>query len=101
VLLATKAQDTAGAQPWLDRLLGDESTVVVVQNGIDHEERVQAPSVLPALAYVAVERVEPDRVRQHTPGWLEVPNTALGKAFAALAGEGMRVDLAADFRTNA
>ncbi|TDQ05018.1 2-dehydropantoate 2-reductase [Labedaea rhizosphaerae] len=101
VLLATKAQDTAGAQPWLDRLLDDDSTVVVVQNGIDHEERMQAPSVLPALAYVAVERVEPDRIRTHTPGWLEVPDTALGTAFATLAGSGMRVDLAADFRTNA
>ena len=101
VLIATKAQDTAGARPWLDRLLGPGSTVVVVQNGLDHEDRVQAPSVLPALAYVAAERVEPDRIRQHTPGWLEVPDTPLGQAFAGLAGDGMRVDLAADFRTNA
>jgi 2-dehydropantoate 2-reductase len=100
VLLATKAQDSAGAQPWLDRLLGDGSTVVVVQNGLDHEDRVQAPSVLPALAYAAVERIGPGRVRKHSLGWLEVPDTDRGRAFAELAGD-LTVDVVADFRTSA
>jgi 2-dehydropantoate 2-reductase len=100
VLVATKAQDTASAQPWLDRLLGDGSTVVVVQNGLDHEDRVRAQSVLPALAYAAVERVAPGRVRKHSLGWLEVPDTDRGRAFADLAGD-LRVDAVADFRTSA
>ena len=100
VLVATKAQDTASAQPWLDRLLGDGSTVVVVQNGLDHEDRVQAQSVLPALAYAAVERIGPGRIRKHSLGWLEVPDTDRGRAFAELADD-LKVNTVADFRTSA
>src|SRR5690349_6715347 len=40
VLVATKTQDTAGAAPWLARLCTPHTRVAVLQNGIDHVERV-------------------------------------------------------------
>ncbi|MDP9796265.1 2-dehydropantoate 2-reductase [Catenuloplanes nepalensis] len=63
VLLATKAQDVAGAAAWFDGLVGPETTVVVLQNGVDHAERVgpllpSGTTVLPALVYVAAELLE-------------------------------------------
>ena len=42
ILLATKAQDTAGAGPWLARLAGPATPVVVLQNGLDHVGRLHA-----------------------------------------------------------
>ncbi len=61
VLLTTKAQDTPGAAPWLRALCGPGTTVVALQNGIDHAERlapfVGEAGVLPALVYLAAERV--------------------------------------------
>src|SRR5271170_5703325 len=53
VLVATKIQDTPNAAAWLRRLTGTGTVVVVLQNGIDHEERVRRfvgnATVLPAL----------------------------------------------------
>ena len=66
VLLATKAQQTPQAGPWLARLCHPGTVVVVLQNGVDHVERVaplaDGATVLPALMYVAVERVARGRV---------------------------------------
>ena len=66
VLLATKAQQTPQAGPWLARLCHPDTVVVVLQNGVDHVERVpplaDGATVLPALMYVAVERVAQGRV---------------------------------------
>jgi 2-dehydropantoate 2-reductase len=66
VLLATKAPQTGQAGPWLARLCRPGTVVVVLRNGVDHAERVRslAPgaTVVPALVYVAAERVAPGRV---------------------------------------
>jgi 2-dehydropantoate 2-reductase len=62
VLLATKANQTLGAAGWLTRLTGPDTTVVVVQNGVEHAARL-APlglpgRVLPALTYIGAHRSE-------------------------------------------
>src|SRR5690606_6022466 len=67
VLLATKAQDTAAAGRWLERLCRPNTRVAVLQNGIDHAQRV-APfvggaAVIPVMVYFNGERLAPDRVR--------------------------------------
>src|SRR3954447_18073260 len=55
VFVATKAQDAAGAEPWLQARSDPGTTVVVLQNGIERAERVDpsAPgsSVVPAVVY--------------------------------------------------
>lgn len=88
VILATKAQDTAGAAPWLRQLVGRNTIVVAAQNGVGHEERV-APfaggaAIVPALVYTAVERVAPGRVVHHVGNRIVVPDTDAGRAFKAL-----------------
>src|SRR5882757_1556049 len=63
ILLATKAHQTESARPWISRLAGPGTVLVVVQNGVDHEARAAslAPPgpVLPALIYVAAQRTTP------------------------------------------
>jgi 2-dehydropantoate 2-reductase len=88
VVIATKAQETVGAASWLERLVGDNTTVVVAQNGIDHEDRVrplvgEAP-ILPALIYTAVERIGPADVIYHSGNGAIVPKGDRGDAFQAL-----------------
>ncbi|TDD73510.1 2-dehydropantoate 2-reductase [Actinomadura darangshiensis] len=104
VVVALKAQDAAAAAPWLARLVGDGTTVVAVQNGIEQRERLEphasgAP-VVPALADTAVERIGPGRL-VHRGGELVTVADAPGMAgFARLFhGGALRVVLEPDFTT--
>jgi 2-dehydropantoate 2-reductase len=96
VLITTKAQDTAGAAPWLRALCRPDTTVVALQNGIDHAARlapfVGGATVLPALVYLAAERVAPGKVVHHTGRRLAVPAGSTGASFAQLLkGGGLEV----------
>ncbi|MCA2218122.1 2-dehydropantoate 2-reductase [Jidongwangia harbinensis] len=78
VLLATKAQDVPGAAAWFDGLIGPDTTVVVLQNGVDHADRVRpllpaGTALLPALVYVAAEMLEPGHVLHRQGARLTVP----------------------------
>jgi 2-dehydropantoate 2-reductase len=90
VVLCTKAQDTASAAPWLERLCTPNTTVAVLQNGIGHEERVaphaKGAAVLPAIVYYNGERIAPDHMRlRHIRGHdLLVPAGPLADGFAQL-----------------
>lgn len=88
VFLTTKIQDTPSTQPWLDRLVDEQTTVVVIQNGIDHIERVSAlvPAklILPAIIYVASERVAPGHIKFYEGHHITVPKNERGAAFAEL-----------------
>jgi 2-dehydropantoate 2-reductase len=106
VLLVTKAQDTAAAAPWLARLCGPNTRVAVLQNGIDHAERVGplagGATVVPVIVYYNGERLAPDRVRLRVTGDhdLAVADDEPGRAFAALMdGTPLRVRPNADFVT--
>lgn len=104
VLLATKGQDTLSAAPWFDRLAGPDTTVVVLQNGIDHVDRV-APllrhgQVLPAVVYSSGQIVAPGHIRANQSHRYVVPAGARGAAFARLfGGTILRVDQSDDFGT--
>ncbi|WGF88822.1 2-dehydropantoate 2-reductase [Marinivivus vitaminiproducens] len=99
VFLTTKAQDTDGAAPWLERLAGPNTVVVVAQNGVAHEARVAplAPgaAVLPALIYVAAERTAPGRVTHHVGDRIVVPDHPAGHRFRRLL-EGSNAAIEAD-----
>lgn len=106
VLVATKTQDTTGAAPWLARLCAPPTRVAVLQNGIDHVERVSqlvnGAKVVPVIVYYNGERLSADRVRLRTAGDddLAVADDEGGRAFAALLdGTGLRVKREADFVT--
>jgi 2-dehydropantoate 2-reductase len=106
VLVVTKTHDTAAAAPWLARLCTPETRVAVLQNGIDHVERVaplaNGAAVVPVIVYYNGERLSADRVRMRVAGEhdLAVADDEGGRAFAALMqGTPLRVLLEPDFVT--
>ncbi len=107
VLLATKAYQSAGARPWLDALVGPNTVVAVLQNGIDQVERISAlvrpdAVVVPMVVMMAVDRDRSGEVHQAAAGLLQTPDSPAGRIVADLfAGTALRVEAVADFRTRA
>ncbi|MFO0610880.1 MAG: 2-dehydropantoate 2-reductase [Polyangiales bacterium] len=106
ILLATKAYDVDAASPWLDALVGANTRVAVLQNGVEHRARVArwvpAERVVPVVVDLPCDRVAPGFVRERGAGSLTVPDDAGGRAFAALfEGSGLSVRCAGDFVTAA
>jgi 2-dehydropantoate 2-reductase len=104
VLLATKAQDTDGAGPWLRALCGPSTRIAVLQNGVDHASRVapyaNGAAALATIVYYNGERIAPDHVRMRHVGDADIslPDTDLGRAFADLLdGTGFRLRISDDF----
>ncbi|MFD0144398.1 MULTISPECIES: 2-dehydropantoate 2-reductase [unclassified Streptomyces] len=106
VVLATKAHQTAGAAPWLDRLCGAGTRVAVLQNGIEHVERV-APltggaGILPAVVEISAESLRRGHIRLFGRPRIVVPEGDDGADFAALCqGSGITVATTDDFVTAA
>ena len=90
VLVAVKSHQTAAAAPWLDRLCGPETTVVVLQNGIEGEARLAPLSgqaeVVAAVVYCATELMAPGHVVHRQSQTLIVPEREASVRFAALFG---------------
>ncbi len=88
VITATKTYATEGAARWIARLLGPETCVGVMQNGIEHMERfaglVPRERTLPILIDISAERSAPGRIRQRGGGVVTVPEGELGERYAAL-----------------
>lgn len=107
VFLTTKAYDTESAVPWLDALVDPDSTLVVVQNGVDQVERLRplVPAtvpIIPTLAYVSVEPLAPGQFIHRVGNLVIVPEDEATERLAALladAGFDLRRD--PDFRTAA
>jgi len=105
ILVTTKAQDVPGAAEWLKHLNGPESVSVVIQNGIDHEERVRPflpadATVLPSIIICAVERTEPGRIVHHFGAKITVPAGPDSDAFARLfAGTVFEIEASSTFLT--
>lgn len=106
ILVATKAQDTAGAAPWMRALAGPGTMIAVVQNGIDHAARVQAiagaAQILPCIIYCGAEQTRRGHVVHHAHARLIVPEGSPADGLAALfAGTSFEVVQDADFTTSA
>ncbi|MBM3222983.1 MAG: 2-dehydropantoate 2-reductase [Candidatus Tectomicrobia bacterium] len=106
VLLATKAHHTAGAAAWLQALTDAHTTVAILQNGVEHIERVapyvNGATLLPVVVECPATRVAPGRIVQREPAHLLVPATEAGRAFAQLfAGTDVGVTVTPDFVTAA
>jgi 2-dehydropantoate 2-reductase len=109
VLLAVKAHQTDGAAGYLDALCTPKTTVVALQNGVEHVERV-APyandaRVLPAIVWISAEPTGPGEVtvRNNIPSLLQVPAGPDGEEFARLlaGASAVEVELVSDFATAA
>lgn len=87
VLVVTKTYDAAGAQTWLDRLVGPDTHVAILQNGVEHRSRfpgIDPARIVPVIVDIPAERRAPGDVVQRRMGSLTVPADAAGRAFAAL-----------------
>ncbi|MCP5029810.1 MAG: 2-dehydropantoate 2-reductase, partial [Actinomycetia bacterium] len=86
VVVATKAHQVDGAAGWLGPLAGDHSVVAVLQNGIEHRQRV-APyvgraAVAPAVVNLPAEREAPGEVVVEARSSLTVPDDEAGRIVA-------------------
>ncbi len=103
LLMCTKAHQTEGALPWFERLLGSKTRVAVLQNGVDHLERLRPlvgkRPIVPAIIMLPAAASAPGRVRQGRAGTLTVPDCEHGRAFAELFSdsEAVKVELTDDF----
>jgi 2-dehydropantoate 2-reductase len=104
VLLATKAQDTGAARPWIEAASSPGTVLVLAQNGVDHVERFSRPpegvQVLPSVVGMSSERLAPGRIRHHSGKELLLPATDAGSIVVDLfSGSGVEASLAPDFHT--
>ncbi|PVM75218.1 2-dehydropantoate 2-reductase [Caulobacter radicis] len=104
VLVTTKTYDAAGAAAWLAGLVGPETRVAVLQNGVEHVERfspyLPADRITPAVVDIPAERAAPGVIRQRRMGWIKVPAGADGETFVALfAHTPIEVTTTDDFTT--
>ena len=106
VLLATKAHQVDAAAGWLSALVGPHTRVAVMQNGVEHLDRlaryVPGPALVPVVVNCPSTAVRPGHVEQYGPMLLTAPDDAGGRALRDLCvGTDMRADVVADWVTAA
>lgn len=88
VLVCVKTYDAAPAAAWLSTLVGPQTRVAVLQNGVEHMTRfaslAPATRTVPCVVDIPAERTAPGRIRQRAAGTIVVPEGEAGEAFAAL-----------------
>jgi len=104
VVLTTKAHDSAAAGAWFPRLCGPQTVIVVMQNGIDHVERIQplAPDnpVVPALVHIAADRVAPGHIVHRDGRRIVLPTSPASDVVARiLGGDMLEIEQVGDFFT--
>jgi 2-dehydropantoate 2-reductase len=106
VLLAVKATQNAEAARWLARLCGEDTVVVVLQNGVEQVEHVQplcpASTVIPGIVWFSAETQPQGWVRLRGEARLALPTGPAATAFAELwRAAGGTADCDPDFITAA
>jgi 2-dehydropantoate 2-reductase len=104
VLVATKAYDAAGAAAWFPGLVGPQTRVAILQNGVEHRERfapwLAAEQIVPVMVDIPAERPSPGRIVQRGPGKMIVPTGSAGADFTALfSGTAISVAESPDFKS--
>lgn len=102
VFLAVKATQIEAAADWLAALVGPQTVVCVLQNGIEQVERVRShvPSghIVPAVVWFPAQAQSDGSVRLRGEARLTLPDTAAARVVArALQGTRCAVDLAENF----
>lgn len=97
VLVALKAQHTEGAAKWFKPLCGPDTLVVVMQNGIEGEQRLEpyanGATILAAVVYCGAELLAPGHVRHDSRAQLIVTNTEAGANLVKLCdGTPLKID---------
>ena len=105
VLSTTKTYDCAAAAAWLPALMGPNTRLAVIQNGVEQRERfptVPPERTVPVIIDLPAERTAPGRIVQRRDGTILVPEGEAGTAFVALfADTVIAADTTPDFVTAA
>ncbi len=106
VVVATKTYDAAGAGEWLRALTSSGAAVAVVQNGVEHRERlapfVESGRIVPVVIDCPVERDAEGTVVQRGKVTMKVEAGAVGAEFKELFnGSKVEIELVQDFKTAA
>lgn len=105
VLLAVKSHQTESAANWLRAAVGPETKLVVLQNGVEHRERVApfipaSATVLPIVVQLPAQRTAPGEITTYGGAVLIAEDNATGREFAGLfADTPVKVNLTDDFMT--
>lgn len=104
IFVATKAYDAAAIAPWFGPLMGPETRLAVLQNGVEHIKRFASffpeSRIVPVVVEMPVERKAAGCVWQRRAGHFTVPANRNGQEFARLfQNTGIDVVLADDFQT--
>lgn len=105
VLLAVKAHQTAGAEDWLEACVGEATTVFILQNGVEHVDRVRplvpaSAHLVPVVVAMPASRTAPGKINVASPGTLAVPAGAGGEMLAGMIDSAfVRVRAVEDFTT--
>lgn len=89
VLLCVKAHQVSSAADWLRATVGPHTKVAVLQNGVEHRERVEpyvppGTAIVPVVVELPVSRNAPGEVVWHRIAQLTVLDDAAGKEFCGL-----------------
>lgn len=89
VLLAVKAHQSASAKPWLDALVGPDTVVAVLQNGVEHRQRLAGlvesnAAILPVIVNLPAKRTAPGQVTVGGTARLTLEAGVDGERVAAL-----------------
>jgi 2-dehydropantoate 2-reductase len=88
ILLATKAYDSEAASAWFPDPARGDCHIAVLQNGVDHVQRISRwfprENILPVIVDCPTERLAPGRINQRGPALLTVPAGPLAERFATL-----------------
>lgn len=106
VLVTTKTYDVPSTQVWLDALLGPQTRVAVLQNGVEHVERfahlLPVERIVPVVVDFSATRLAPGQFVQNSYGSITVPAGPNGDDFVALfSGGRITVSTSPDFRSRA
>jgi 2-dehydropantoate 2-reductase len=105
IVLATKAHQSTGAQPWFGPLCSNATRIAILQNGVDHVARLQpilpaAARLVPVVVQLPAEKTAPGVIEQTRSGALFSPDSVDGCAFASLfVGGRTKVVVREDFLT--
>src|SRR4051812_21579496 len=86
VLSTTKTYDCAAAAAWLPGLMGPDTRLAVIQNGVEQRERfpmVAQARIVPVIIDLPAERTAPGRIVQRRDGTILVPDGEAGEALVA------------------
>lgn len=88
VMVATKTYDIDSTAPWLKRLVGPDTRVAIIQNGVEHVQLfahlVAREQLVPVMINLPAARTAPGRIVQQRHGIIAVPAGQNGAALAAL-----------------